>query len=215
MAYSDYCSDSCGCEEPCAQARASAEPSEFDTRAERERAAAVARLSAVDVVERIQRALADTDGMAANDEQPGARILNPEALTDYLAPVSTDEDRVVDPTTGGVKGRKLARFDLLPADALHATAEHFGRGARKYADRNWEAGYAWGLSFGAMMRHAWAYWGGEDVDEETGSLHLAAVAFHSLALLSFQLRGIGTDDRHATQHGDWPRKSTPELDLGA
>lgn len=42
------------------------------------------------------------------------------------------EHRVVNPVTGGAKGQKLARFDLIPPDALWALAEHFGKGATKY-----------------------------------------------------------------------------------
>ena len=105
------------------------------------------------------------------------------------------EVRITDPETGGEKGQKQARFDLIPADALWAIAEHFGRGAEKYADRNWEKGYDWSLSYSAMMRHAWAWWGGEDVDEETGSSHMVAVAWHALVLVANELRGNGTDNR--------------------
>lgn len=118
-----------------------------------------------------------------------------QALFATLPKVPNDEVRVTDPTTGGAKGQKLFRTDLLPADALLAVAEHFGRGARKYEDRNWEKGYAWSLSYAALLRHLLAFWGGEDIDEETGSLHLQAVGFHALALLAFSLRDAGTDDR--------------------
>ena len=111
----------------------------------------------------------------------------------------TDEIRIVDPETGGEKGRKPARFDLVPADALWAIAEHFGRGAEKYGeDRNWEKGYDWSLSFAAMMRHAWAWWGGEDLDEETGSSHMVAVAWHAMVLVANEMRQSGTDDRPAS-----------------
>lgn len=105
------------------------------------------------------------------------------------------EVRVVDPNTGGEKGSKLARFDLLPYDALHAVSEHFGRGAAKYEARNWERGYTWSLSYAAMQRHLAAWWQGETNDEEFGWSHLRAVVFHALALLTFELRGAGTDDR--------------------
>ena len=105
------------------------------------------------------------------------------------------ELRVTDPVTGGQKGDKLARMDLLPWDTLHTLSEHYGRGALKYDDRNWEKGYAWHLSYAALQRHLAAWWQGEDVDEETGSSHLAAAAFHVLAMMTFQARGLGTDDR--------------------
>lgn len=99
-------------------------------------------------------------------------------------------------TTGGAKGRKLARFSLLPYDALWALAEHFGRGAKKYTERNWEQGYPWSWTVDAMLRHFTAFWDrGEDVDAETGSLHVVAFAWHALVLVAFVLRKVGTDDR--------------------
>lgn len=109
-----------------------------------------------------------------------------------------NETRIVDQDTGGEKGQKLARFDLLPVGPLWQVAEHYGKGARKYAERNWERGYSWSLSFAAMMRHAWQFWRGEDIDEETGSSHLAAVVFHALALMEFGRTHPEKDDRPAS-----------------
>lgn len=97
--------------------------------------------------------------------------------------------------TGGEKGIKMARYDLVPAEGLDQIAKVFGWGASKYADRNWEKGYPWGWSFGAMMRHAWAFWRGEENDPESGLPHMAHAAWHALVLLTFKSRGIGTDDR--------------------
>ena len=107
------------------------------------------------------------------------------------------EVRVVDPDTGGEKGTKLARFDLIPIGPLTALAEHYGVGAQKYEDRNWERGYNWSLSYAALMRHLTAWWGGEDLDPETGSSHLTAVAWHAFALSHFQAheRYASKDDR--------------------
>lgn len=98
-------------------------------------------------------------------------------------------------STGGEKGVKLARFDLIPATPLWEVAEHYGRGAGKYADRNWELGYEWSKSFQSLQRHAWAFWGGETIDPETGSPHMAAVVFHALALLEFAAKHPEFDDR--------------------
>lgn len=97
----------------------------------------------------------------------------------------TTEVRVVDKETGAQKGQKLARFDLVPAKPLWLLAEHYGRGAKKYADRNWERGYDWSLSYDALCRHLNAFWQGEDYDEETESLHMTAVAWHAFALIEF------------------------------
>lgn len=109
------------------------------------------------------------------------------------------EERVVNPSTGGAKGRKLARFDLLPAAPLREVSEHYGRGARKYESRNWERGYEWSLSFAALQRHAWEFWNGEDRDQETGSHHMAAVVFHALALMEFGRTHPELDDRVVTR----------------
>lgn len=105
------------------------------------------------------------------------------------------EVRLTDPVTGGQKGTKLARFDLIPWDIIKYIAEHYGKGAAKYEERNWEKGYRWSLSFAATHRHLQAWWNGEDIDEETGSNHLDAVLFHALAMRWFQEHGKGTDDR--------------------
>lgn len=105
------------------------------------------------------------------------------------------EIRIVDPTTGGEKCSKAERFDLIPSEALEAVARVYGTGSAKYSDRNWERGYRYGLSFAALMRHAWAWWRGEDTDNESGESHLAHVAWHALTLMTFRSRRIGTDDR--------------------
>ena len=110
----------------------------------------------------------------------------------------TDEVRVVDPQTGGAKGSKLARFDLVPPDVMLELAEHYGKGSLKYDDRNWEKGYDWGLSVAALERHLNAWKRGEDFDEETGSSHLVAVIWHAVALRWFQLHDKGKDFRQVS-----------------
>lgn len=121
-----------------------------------------------------------------------------------------NETRVVDPKTGGAKGSKLARYDLVPPAAAHALAEHYGRGCAKYTDRNWERGYAWGLSIAALERHFNAWKRGESYDPENGAHHLTAVAWHAFALYEFERRHLGTDDR-----GDGCRDVLPESELSA
>jgi hypothetical protein len=110
------------------------------------------------------------------------------------------EQRITDPDTGGEKGQKPQRMDLLPWDALMWGAEHFHVGAAKYEDRNWERGYKHSLSFAALQRHLGAYWQGEDLDPETQSHHLQAAFFHICVLMAFTLRDAGTDDRPNTTH---------------
>lgn len=110
----------------------------------------------------------------------------------------TTETIITDPKTGGQKASKLARFDLIPTDALWALAERYGEGAKKYAENNWLKGYAWGLSYTALQRHLAAWWMGEEIDEPTQQHHLTAVMWHAMALFVFQKRKLGTDDRVKT-----------------
>lgn len=90
-----------------------------------------------------------------------------------------------------------ARWDLVPPDAMEQLLFVFNLGARKYGDRNWEkhGGMKWGRIFAAMMRHAWAFWRGEQKDPVDGQYHLASVAWCALALLAYDMRGTGEDDR--------------------
>jgi hypothetical protein len=113
--------------------------------------------------------------------------------------VDRTEVKTKDPISGGEKGSKLAAFSLIPSEFLWKLAEHYGIGAKKYAPHNWEKGYKWSLSEDAMMRHYHLWKMGEDNDPETGSHHLIAVAWHAIALFSFQLRGLGTDDVRGVQ----------------
>jgi hypothetical protein len=117
----------------------------------------------------------------------------------------SDEVRMTDPTTGAQKGTKLARFSLIPFDFLWALAEHYGKGAKKYADRNWERGYSWGWTVDALLRHLSAFCMGERYDnhketcppdcaEHTESHHLIAAAWHCIALYFFDTHKKGTND---------------------
>jgi 5'-nucleotidase len=114
----------------------------------------------------------------------------------YTRPVTADGEVRSVSSTGGLKGVKRARYDLIPYGALHQLAEHYGRGAEKYDDWQWRKGYEWGKSYAALQRHAQAYWNGEDNDAETGSNHMAAVAWHAFTLLTFHDEFPEFDDRY-------------------
>lgn len=133
------------------------------------------------------------------------------------------EERVTS-STGGQKGIKLARFDLIPAGPLMELAEHYGKGARKYADHQWRKGYEWSKSIAAIGRHYTDFMMGKDYDvcsndpegcayvtaegepfepiepdtcyNHTGSHHMAAVAWHAFVLLEFKDSYPQHDDRY-------------------
>lgn len=105
------------------------------------------------------------------------------------------EVRVTDPDTGGAKGQKPQRFDLMPAPFLWELAEVYGMGAAKYEDDNWRKGYDWRLSYAALQRHVHLFWMGESNDSESGLHHLAHAAFHLGTLFTYDTRSIGRDTR--------------------
>lgn len=102
----------------------------------------------------------------------------------YLAGEYLNRPAVSLPALGGRKAVKPERYNLIPGDVLAEVARLYGQGATKYAERNWEAGYAQSLSFDALNRHLWAYWQDrEDYDPESNCHHLAAVIFHAAAMM--------------------------------
>jgi hypothetical protein len=108
-----------------------------------------------------------------------------------------DVYRVTDPKTGAIKadGGK-PRTDLLPVGPLMDTAAVFAFGAKKYSDRNWELGFDWSRPYAALLRHLFAWWGGQDLDRETGLPHLAHAACCLMMLQEYASHSLaGNDDR--------------------
>lgn len=127
-------------------------------------------------------------------------------------------------STGGQKGVKLQRFDLIPVGALTRLAEHFGKGARKYDDHQWRKGYEWSKGYSAAIRHWTEFWAGYDYDvcsndpegcsfvtadgeeyipterdtcyNHTGSHHLDAAMWHAMTLREMVETHPEHDDRY-------------------
>lgn len=120
------------------------------------------------------------------------------------------EKRIVS-ETGGAKGSKPQRFDLIPVEPLWEVAELYGFGAEKYPAedgiQNWTRGYPWSLSYAALQRHINLFWAGEEYDEETGLSHLSAVVFHALALRLFMDNYPEFDDRQFARFNKDAQKS--------
>lgn len=120
--------------------------------------------------------------------------------------------------TGGQKGVKPERFDLLPQVGLAAISRVFGFGAEKYDDHNWRLKYEWGKSIASLGRHLGAFANGETYDyckadcakpktggkrkkgnrtcaDHSGLPHLAHAGFHILVLLTWlEEDGEGADN---------------------
>ncbi len=86
-------------------------------------------------------------------------------------------------------------IELIPPCSIFAAARAFKYGADKYDANNWRKGLRHSRLFGALQRHLWSYWGGEDMDEESGLHHLD----HAMACMCMLVENAYTredlDDR--------------------
>lgn len=117
------------------------------------------------------------------------------------------EVRKVNPVTGGAKGVKPERYDLIPWAALDVVARIYSFGATKYDDHNWRRGIDWGDHYAALIRHARAFWEGEDLDPESGEHHMGHVVFHALALILASEEHPALDNRYKKEQLTWQRST--------
>lgn len=79
---------------------------------------------------------------------------------------------------------------LIPARPLMLIADVLTYGAKKYAPDNWiRVPQARERYTDALLRHVYAWLGGERVDEESGLHHLAHAGCCILFLLHFEIMG--------------------------
>jgi hypothetical protein len=84
---------------------------------------------------------------------------------------------------------------LLPPDALYAITEILDHGQEIYGARNWEKGMAWSRVYRAAIGHMFQWFMFAGPDKDTGKSHLWHAGACILFLITYELRGIGTDDR--------------------
>jgi hypothetical protein len=108
---------------------------------------------------------------------------------------SHDTPQPYTPSEGVKYDQDKLRFDLLPIGPLNELVKVYTMGAKKYTDRNWEKGIAYGRVYAAVMRHLTAFWSGEDIDSESGLPHLAHVAWGCFALMEYLNTHPEMDDR--------------------
>lgn len=81
------------------------------------------------------------------------------------------------------------RMDLLPWPELKEIAKVYTAGAKKYGPNNWQNlsdGYE--RYKGAMLRHLAEVEMGNTIDDETGCMHCAQVAWNAIAMLHFKMK---------------------------
>lgn len=95
---------------------------------------------------------------------------------------------------GNIPDNKALRYnegkdrpDLIPVEVLIALGKHYAYGAEKYAPNNWRKGLPYSETTGSLLRHLYAWLGGERNDPESGTHHLVAVIWNAVTLMYFEL----------------------------
>jgi len=93
----------------------------------------------------------------------------------------------------------------LPPRALLAIGRVLTFGAKKYSRDNWHKNRGFARYYDALLRHLFAWWGGEDRDVETGESHLSHAACCLLFLLELEEAALADDDRPSLRAPPAPR----------
>ena len=88
------------------------------------------------------------------------------------------------------------RYELVDPYALNEIVKVLTHGSLKYDDHNWSKCETITRYFGACCRHLFAWLGGEDIDKDSGHLHLACAGCCIFFMLGLtKIRGDKVDDR--------------------
>ena len=74
-----------------------------------------------------------------------------------------------------------ARVDLVPVNAFLRICDLYGRGSKKYFDRNWERGIPLKRMFASILRHVFQYMEGDRSED-----HLSAIGWGALGVMFFE-----------------------------
>lgn len=96
------------------------------------------------------------------------------------------------PATDGAMNKPNAgkpQHHMLDPYMLDQIAAVLEFGAQKYEKWNWVKGYPYSTIFDSLMRHLWAWWGGENDDPESGLPHLAHAGCNLMFLMNYSRPG--------------------------
>lgn len=93
-------------------------------------------------------------------------------------------------------GVQKVPLNTVPPVAILYLAQALGDGAVKYGPYNWrEYPISSSVYYGAMLRHIFAWWDGEENAEDSGVHHLGHAMACMALLLDAQSLGVLNDDR--------------------
>lgn len=128
--------------------------------------------------------------------------MEPQKLPPMHGPIIMADGTVLTPREGVKFDQNKRRVDLVPTEAINALADILTAGAAKYGEHNWRKGMDWSRVYGAAQRHLLAFWGGDDIDEESGMPHLWHALTNIAFLVSYQAMSVGRDDRWKQEGGE-------------
>lgn len=99
------------------------------------------------------------------------------------------------------------RFDLIPIEWYMVLGRILNDGAIKYAPHNWENGMKYSRIVSSLLRHLFARLRGELLDKESGHPHMGHAAWNALALMSYDMRGIGENDLVTNTFTEYNKKA--------
>ncbi len=105
-------------------------------------------------------------------------------------PALTARDRIYSKEIPNASG-----FYLLPYRVIDYLGEIYLYGCIKYDENNWRKGMPWGKIFAAFCRHSGQWFGGEDIDKESGMHHLGHALWQLFGLRWYEQNTPKFDDR--------------------
>ena len=129
-----------------------------------------------------------------NDEQTKQKLYK-----EYVDKINNSENnREAKEELGKKFDKGKLRYDLIPTEPITALAEIYTMGAAKYGDNNWLNGMSYSRLIGAFYRHFFAWLNGEEKDPESGLSPLWHAFWNIAALITYEEKHIGNDDRLCT-----------------
>ena len=99
-------------------------------------------------------------------------------------------------TTVGYKDdSNKIRLELISPEFLLGLGRVLTHGSKKYSEWNWARGMFYSRVFGALLRHLWDWYRGEDLDADSGEHHLDHAACCLMFLRQYTITHREFDDR--------------------
>jgi hypothetical protein len=97
--------------------------------------------------------------------------------------------------TGKRFNTNKTRYDLATPFAQEQYAKVLTVGGLKYGDHNWQNGMPWTTVLASLERHVEKFKAGDDLDDESGLLHMAHVMTNAAFLIEYYKIYPQGDDR--------------------